>query len=234
MHYFRSAGQRGHASFGWLDSHHSFSFGSYYDPEHMGVSVLRVINDDTVVEGAGFDTHGHRDMEIISYVLEGSVAHVDSMGHRRTVSAGEVQRMSAGSGVTHSEFNASATEKLRFLQIWLRPNVKGIKPEYEQARIPQSKTLTLLVSHDGRDGSLMMHQDASIYRLRLQQNECSPILVSEGRIGYLHVVSGSAELDDSVLSAGDGLGVYQARELEIIAKSDNFEALWFDLPAEEK
>tara|TARA_R110001592_G_scaffold61158_8_gene186195 strand:+ start:1139 stop:1843 length:705 start_codon:yes stop_codon:yes gene_type:complete len=234
MHYFRSAGQRGHASFGWLDSHHSFSFGSYYDPEHMGVSVLRVINDDTVVEGAGFDTHGHRDMEIISYVLEGSVAHVDSMSHRRTVSAGEVQRMSAGSGVTHSEFNASATEKLRFLQIWLRPNVKGIKPEYEQARIPQSKTLTLLVSHDGRDGSLMMHQDASIYRLRLQQNEGSPILVSEGRVGYLHVVSGSAELDDSVLSAGDGLGVYQARELEIIAKSDNFEALWFDLPPEEK
>ncbi|MEX1664698.1 pirin family protein [Zhongshania arctica] len=234
MHYFRSAGQRGHASFGWLDSHHSFSFGSYYDPEHMGVSVLRVINDDTVVEGAGFDTHGHRDMEIISYVLEGSVAHVDSMGHRRTVSSGEVQRMSAGSGVTHSEFNASATEKLRFLQIWLRPNVKGIKPEYEQARIPQSKTLTLLVSHDGRDGSLMMHQDASIYRLRLQQNEGSPILLSEGRVGYLHVVSGGAELDDSVLSAGDGLGVYQARELEIIAKSDNFEALWFDLPPEEK
>ena len=234
MHYFRSAGQRGHASFGWLDSHHSFSFGSYYDPEHMGVSVLRVINDDTVVEGAGFDTHGHRDMEIISYVLEGSVAHVDSMSHRRTISAGEVQRMSAGSGVTHSEFNASATEKLRFLQIWLRPNVKGIKPEYEQARIPQSKTLTLLVSHDGRDGSLMMHQDASIYRLRLQQNEGSPILVSEGRVGYLHVVSGSAELDDSVLSAGDGLGVNQARELEIIAKSDNFEALWFDLPPEEK
>lgn len=234
MYYFRSAGQRGHASFGWLDSHHSFSFGSYYDPEHVGVSVLRVINDDTVVEGAGFDTHGHRDMEIISYVLEGSVAHVDSMGHRRTVSAGEVQRMSAGSGVTHSEFNASATEKLRFLQIWLRPNVKGIKPEYEQARIPQSKTLTLLVNHDGRDGSLMMHQDASIYRLRLQQNEGSPLLVSEGRVGYLHVVSGSAELDDSVLSAGDGLGVYQARELEIIAKSDNFEALWFDLPPEEK
>jgi redox-sensitive bicupin YhaK (pirin superfamily) len=234
MSYYRAAEQRGHASFGWLDSHHSFSFGNYYDSEHMGVSVLRVINDDTVAEGAGFDTHGHRDMEIISYVLEGSIAHVDSMGHRRTVSAGEVQRMSAGSGVSHSEFNASATERLRFLQIWLRPNVKGIKPEYEQAHIPQSKALTLLVSSDGRDGSLMVHQDASIYRLRLQHNEGAPLLVSQGRVGYLHVVSGSAELDDSLLSAGDGFGVYQVRGFEVLAKSDNFEALWFDLPPEEK
>ncbi|WP_269618726.1 pirin family protein [Zhongshania sp. BJYM1] len=234
MNYYRAAEQRGHANFGWLDSHHSFSFGSYYDPKHMGVSALRVVNDDTVAEGAGFGTHGHRDMEIISYVLEGSIAHVDSMGHRYTVPAGEVQRMSAGSGVTHSEFNASTTEKLRFLQIWVQPNVKGIKPEYEQAHIPQSKTLTPLVTPDGCDGSLMMHQDASIYRLRLEQNESARLSLNKGRVGYLHVVSGSAQLDDQLLVAGDGLGVYEKTQFDALAKSDNFEALWFDLPPEEK
>ncbi|MFT6551066.1 MAG: redox-sensitive bicupin YhaK (pirin superfamily) [Zhongshania marina] len=230
MNYYRSAEQRGHANFGWLDSHHSFSFGSYFDPQHMGISALRVINDDTVAGGAGFNTHGHRDMEIISYVLEGSIEHIDSMGHRYEVPAGEIQRMSAGRGVTHSEYNASSTEKLRFLQIWVQPNVTGIEPDYEQAHIPQTKTLTPLVTSDGRDGSLMMHQDAAIYRLRLEAGEKSLLPLGSDRLAYLHIVAGVAQLDGRQLVPGDGYGLPQGGELEIIANSDNFEALWFDLP----
>ena len=157
MIYHRPSYERGSANFGWLDSKHSFSFGNYYDPEHMGVSALRVINDDTVTPGAGFGKHGHRDMEIISYVLDGAIEHKDSQGNQFVVKAGEVQRMSAGTGITHSEFNHSEDDALRFLQIWIIPNEMGIEPEYEQKLIEQNGKMTPLASPDGVDGSLTIH-----------------------------------------------------------------------------
>ena len=229
MDYIRTADSRGHANFGWLDSRHTFSFGSYYDPKYMGISALRVINDDTVSGGAGFDTHGHRDMEIISYVLEGAIAHRDSMGNQFVIPAGEVQRMSAGSGVTHSEYNASADETLRFLQIWIQPNVRSISPSYEQAYIEQNGALTPLVTPDGRDGSLSMHQDASLYRLRLAAGESHTLALDE-RAGYLHVIKGTAQSGTHQLSAGDGIGLISSERLELRSGSEGFEALWFDLP----
>ncbi|KZZ46584.1 pirin, partial [Thalassolituus sp. HI0120] len=158
-------------NFGWLNSQHSFSFGHYYDPKHMGFSALRVINDDSVAPGAGFDTHGHRDMEIISYVLEGAIEHKDSMGHSYIVPAGDVQRMSAGTGVTHSEFNHSKQHNLRFLQIWIQPNKLGITPGYQQQKIEQRGKLTPLVTPDGSDGSLSIQQDVSLYRVALNRGE---------------------------------------------------------------
>ena len=234
MDYIRKANERGKANFGWLDSRHSFSFGNYYDPKHMGHSVLRVINDDTVKGGAGFGAHGHRDMEIISYVLEGSIEHRDSTGNHFVVPAGEVQRMSAGSGIRHSEFNASRTDKLKFLQIWIEPNVHGIEPGYEQARIEQRGALTPLVTPDGRDGSLHIHQDASMYRLRLAPGEGFTLSTTmhgdNNRSGYLHVISGTATAGELQLGAGDGVGFKKTREQEVTAGPGGFEALWFDLP----
>lgn len=233
MDYIRKADTRGRANFGWLDSRHTFSFGGYYDPRHMGVSVLRVINDDQVKGGTGFGAHGHRDMEIISYVLEGAIEHRDSTGNHFVVPAGEVQRMSAGRGIQHSEFNASRSEPLHFLQIWIEPNVTGIEPSYEQAKIEQRGPLTPLVTPDGRDGSLSMHQDASLYRLRLQAGE-SFTLTTGGRSGYLHVIGGSAEAGRETLAGGDGIGFLKTREQEITAGDSGLEALWFDLPREMK
>ncbi|SEA45099.1 pirin family protein [Microbulbifer marinus] len=231
MDYIRKADARGRANFGWLDSRHTFSFGSYYDPRHMGVSVLRVINDDTVKGGTGFGAHGHRDMEIISYIIEGAIEHRDSIGNRFVVPAGEVQRMSAGTGIQHSEFNASRTAPLRFLQIWIEPNVMGIPPGYEQARIEQQGQLTALVTPDGRDGSLSMHQDASLYRLRLQPRE-EFTLQTGGRAGYLHIIQGSANAGTTEFNAGDGIGFTKTREQEVVAGTEGLEALWFDLPRE--
>lgn len=229
MDYIRKSDSRGRANFGWLDSRHTFSFGSYYDPRHMGVSALRVINDDTVKGGTGFGTHGHRDMEIISYILQGAIEHRDSIGNRFVVPAGEIQRMSAGTGIQHSEFNASRSEPLKFLQIWIEPNVTGIKPSYQQAKIEQRGQLTPLVTPDGRDGSLSMHQDASLYRLRLQPQETFT-LATGGRAGYLHVIGGSANAGKTPLAAGDGVGFTKTREQQIVAGSEGLEALWFDLP----
>ena len=231
MDYFRPADSRGRASFGWLESQHSFSFGHYYDPRHMGLSVLRVINDDTVIGGAGFDTHGHRDMEIISYVLEGSIEHKDSMGNRFVVPAGEVQRMSAGTGIMHSEYNGSRQDTLKFLQIWILPDRKGLAPDYEQARIAQTDTLTPLVTPDGRAGSLSINQDAFMYRLRLTPGEGHELTLGE-RVGYLHVVSGSALSGEQRLAAGDGVGLITSKSLSLTALDEPFEALWFDLPAQ--
>lgn len=234
MFYYRAAESRGKANFGWLQSQHTFSFGEYYDANHMGISALRVINDDIVAAGAGFGNHGHRDMEIISYILEGSIEHKDSMGNHFTVPAGEVQRMSAGTGIMHSEFNASKTEPLKFLQIWITPNVTGIKPSYEQMPIVQSSTMTALVTPDGRDGSLSMHQDASIYRLKLTAGESYDLVAlakeENERVGYLHVIDGSSVNVGTGLKAGDGLGIIKD-QLKLTAGDDGLVALWFDLPA---
>lgn len=234
MFYYRAAESRGKANFGWLNSQHTFSFGEYYDGDHMGISTLRVINDDVVAPGAGFGNHGHRDMEIISYILEGSIEHKDSMGNQFTVPAGEVQRMSAGTGIMHSEFNASKTEQLKFLQIWITPNVTGIKPSYEQMPIVQSSTMTALVTPDGRDGSLSMHQDASIHRLKLKAGESYDLITptenEAERIGYLHVIEGRSVNVGQDLKAGDGLGIIKD-QLSITAGNDGLVALWFDLPA---
>ena len=227
MFYFRHSDERGRANFGWLNSKHSFSFGNYYDPNHMGVSALRVINDDVVIGGAGFDTHGHRDMEIISYVLEGSIEHKDSMGKQYVVPAGDIQRMSAGTGVTHSEFNHSKTDDLRFLQIWIQPNKMGIKPSYDQKKVVQKGPLTPLVTPDGRDGSLSIQQDASIYRLQLKAGEKID-LNTQKRPGYLHVMSGKADVNNNALNAGDALGAIE-EQLNVSALTD-LTALWFDLP----
>ena len=227
MFYVRNEDQRGRAKFGWLDSKHSFSFGHYYDPKHMGFSALRVINDDTVIPGAGFDTHGHRDMEIISYVLEGAIEHRDSMGKHSVLPAGEVQRMSAGTGVTHSEFNGSTTENLRFLQIWIQPKIKGVKPSYEQRAIAQEGPLTALVTPTGEGKSLSINQDASIYRLKLGKGEEYKLDTNE-RPGYLHVIDGNLVLNGNSMEAGDAIGAYQ-EQLSITTKS-SLTALWFDLP----
>jgi hypothetical protein len=229
MFYYRAADARGKANFGWLNSQHTFSFGNYYDPGHMGISVLRVINDDIVAPGAGFDNHGHRDMEIISYITQGSIEHKDSMGNQFVVPAGDVQRMSAGTGVMHSEFNASKTEELKFLQIWISPNVKGVKPSYEQMPIVQSSTMTPLVTPDGRNGSLRIHQDASLYRLQLKAGE-SYDLVAQKRVGYLHVIEGDSVNVGKGLQAGDGLGIIKD-QLSVTAGDSGLVALWFDLPS---
>ena len=230
MMYVRRAEERGHAQLGWLDSHHSFSFGHYYDPRHMGFSVLRVINDDVVKAGAGFDTHGHRDMEIISYVLSGAIEHKDSMGNTHVVSAGEIQHMSAGTGITHSEYNHSQNDTLRFLQIWIRPQRKGLTPSYQQQAVVQNGALTPLVTPDGRAGSLRMNQNASLYRLQLAANE-RLILNNADRPSYLHLIEGQLSLDNGLhLAANDAVGV-QEDELFVTAGSQGLSALWFDLPS---
>ncbi|NMH61164.1 pirin family protein [Alteromonas ponticola] len=227
MLYLRRANERGLADFGWLRSRHSFSFGHYYDPQHMGFSVLRVINDDEVVGGAGFDTHGHRDMEIISYVMQGAIEHKDSEGNAYVVPAGDVQRMSAGSGIKHSEFNHSKTEKLRFLHIWIQPDKQGIKPGYAQKTVRQNAMLTPLVTADGRDSSLTMQQNASLYRLAMKQGE-TITLSTDASWGYLHLIEGTAQVRDLMLDNGDAIGLTEG-DLEVKAISA-LTALWFELP----
>lgn len=231
MFYSRLSQERGSANFGWLDSKHSFSFGHYYDPKHMGFSVLRVINDDTVLGGAGFDTHGHRDMEIVSYVLEGAIEHKDSTGNQFIVPAGEVQRMSAGSGIRHSEYNHSDSEALRFLQIWILPNKKGGAPSYEQKHIVQSAVLTPLVTEHGENGSVSIQQDMAIHRLVLKAGEKHTFDVKK-RPGYLHVINGELDIisdnESYRLKEGDALGLVEEK---VLVKTDSsVTALWFDLP----
>lgn len=228
MEYIRKSESRGKANFGWLQSKHSFSFGNYYDKSHMGVSVLRVINDDIVMPGQGFGEHGHRDMEIISYVIEGALKHKDSTGNKYLVPAGDVQRMSAGKGVMHSEFNASSKEKVKFLQIWIQPNVLGIEPSYEQKSIAQKAPLTSLINPKGDHGALAINQDVSLSRLVLEKNN-RITLTTENRIGYLHIIKGHLLAGDHKFSDGDGFSVQPRQALELIADS-TFEALWFDLP----
>ncbi|WP_119458253.1 pirin family protein [Rhodospirillaceae bacterium SYSU D60014] len=227
----RKADERGVANFGWLNSRHSFSFGHYHDPAHMGFRSLRVINEDRVVPGAGFDTHGHRDMEIISYVLDGALAHKDSLGTGSTIRPGEVQRMSAGTGIRHSEFNASKTEPVHFLQIWILPERDSLDPGYEQREFPLAEKkgrLRLVASRDGRDGSVTMHQDADLYASVLAAGETVTHRLAPGRHGWLQVARGTVTLNGESLAQGDGAAISDLRDLAIAAQEDS-EVLLFDL-----
>jgi redox-sensitive bicupin YhaK (pirin superfamily) len=206
----RPAHDRGHASFGWLDSRHTFSFGQYHDPAHMGFGPLRVLNDDHVAPGAGFDTHGHRDMEIVSIILSGGLAHRDSTGTQAVINAGDVQRMTAGTGVLHSEFNASATDPVHFLQIWVHPEKTGLPPGYEQANFGSKRapgTTLTLVSPDGRDGSVRIHQDAVFRLTDLAADRPTELTVAPGRRVWVQVLEGTPTLNGLPLRPGDGVGL---------------------------
>ncbi|MDF3035194.1 MAG: pirin family protein [Paucimonas sp.] len=228
----RKSTERGLADHGWLKSYHSFSFADYYDSRHMGFGPLRVINEDRVYPAAGFGTHGHRDMEIISYVLSGSLAHKDSMGNGSSLQYGDVQRMSAGQGVMHSEFNHSPTEPVHFLQIWIEPNVKGIEPGYEEkhfdAASKQGK-LCLIASSDGREGSVLIHQDASVYASILNGADKVEHVLAPRRLAYIHVICGRVTVNGIDLQEGDALKADE--ELGItLEKAEAAEVLLFDLP----
>jgi redox-sensitive bicupin YhaK (pirin superfamily) len=228
----RKAKERFHTRIDWLDSWHTFSFGDHYDPEHMGFRVLRVINDDTVQPGQGFGEHPHRDMEILSYVLEGSLSHRDSSGGGGVIRPGDVQRMSAGSGVVHSEFNASDSEPVHFLQIWILPERRGIKPGYEQkslSRRDQGGKLQLLASRDGRDGSVTTHQDASVYVALLDKGARASFEPGPSRHAWVQVARGAIDLNGQRLEAGDGAAVSGERALTLVGV-DSGEVLLFDLP----
>ncbi|MGH7724940.1 MAG: pirin family protein [Candidatus Eiseniibacteriota bacterium] len=227
----RKAGERGHADHGWLDTRHAFSFSDYYDPEHMGFRTLRVINEDRVRGGAGFPPHGHRDMEILSYVLEGGLEHRDSTGTGSVIRPGEVQRMSAGTGVTHSEANASRTEEVHFLQIWIVPEVRGGKPGYEQKAFPLDERrgrLRLVASRDGSDGSLTIRQDAKLYATVLGGGERVTHELAPGRAAWLQVARGSVTLNGQSLAQGDGAAIEDESALRIEATTPA-EILLFDL-----
>jgi quercetin 2,3-dioxygenase len=232
MMQIRKSQERGHANHGWLDSYHTFSFAGYYDPEHMGFGDLRVINEDRVEGGQGFPTHPHQDMEIITYVLEGALAHRDSMGNSSVIRPGEVQRMSAGTGVRHSEYNALPDRQTHFLQIWLYPARAGIAPGYEQKAFSaeeKKNRLRLLVSPDGRDGSLHINQDAFLYGAALEPDRSVEHAFSAGRKGYLHIARGSAWIGKQLLSAGDGVALSDPGTISLQAEIAA-EILLFDLP----
>jgi len=227
----RKSEDRGHANHGWLDSYHSFSFAGYHDPAHMGYGPLRVINEDRVQAGSGFGTHGHRDMEIISYVLEGSLGHEDSMGNGSTIVPGDVQRMSAGTGVRHSEFNHNKGGETHFLQIWIEPKFTGIKPSYEQKHFSADEKrgrLRLIVSPDGRDGSVHMNQDALLYAGLFDGAERGELTLDEGRRAYVHVARGQITVNGQVLGAGDALKT--GAGVLALENGKAAEVLVFDLP----
>lgn len=231
----RPAQERGVANFGWLDSRHTFSFGGYSDPNHMGFADLRVINEDKVTPGQGFGTHGHQDMEIISYVLEGALEHKDSIGTGSIIRPRDVQRMSAGTGIRHSEFNASQTEPVHFLQIWILPEQKGIEPGYEQKSFSEAEKrgkLQLVGSHEGRDGSITIHQDVNFYAASLQAGEEVSHTLATGRVAWLQVARGSMQLNDQSLMAGDGVAIAPKSPQESLITlkgSADAEVLLFDM-----
>ena len=230
----RKSAERGSVNLGWLDSKHSFSFGDYYDPAHMGFGTLRVINDDTVQPGQGFGTHGHRDMEIVSYILSGALEHKDSMGNGAVMRAGEVQRMTAGAGVTHSEFNHSSDELVHFLQIWVLPESNGLQPGYEQKEFSEAEKkdqLRLIVSRDGRKESLSIHQDMDIYATLLSAGKSVAHDVESGRQAWIQVAAGDVVVDGNSLTAGDGAAIVDRSVLDIRAVTDA-EFLLFDMPAQ--
>ena len=227
----RKSNERGHADHGWLDSYHTFSFADYYDPAHMGFRSLRVINQDVIAGGAGFPTHPHRDMEIFSYILYGALEHKDSMGNGRVLKPGQIQLMSAGSGVTHSEFNPSKTEPGSLLQIWIRPRQSGLKPSYtEWHPKPEHETAekVLVISSDGREGSATIHQDADIYRVRLGAGKSTTYEVRAGRGAWLQLIKGSVSVNGTPLNPGDAASTDDTGTLTLTASEDT-EALLFDL-----
>jgi hypothetical protein len=228
----RPAHERGAANFGWLDSRHTFSFGNYYDPNHIGFASLRVINEDKVQPGRGFGTHGHRDMEIITYVLDGALEHKDSIGNGSVIRPGDVQRMSAGTGILHSEFNASDTDLVHLLQIWIMPNQTGIEPSYEQVYVSDNEKrdkLRLIGSADGRDGSVTIHQNVNLYATRLGQGATVNVAIAPHRSVWVQVAQGAVTLNNQLLSAGDGASVTEMESLALTGASDDAEVLLFDM-----
>ena len=228
----RKANDRGHFDHGWLNTYHSFSFADYYDPKHMGFKGLRVINEDFVEAGKGFGTHPHRDMEIVTYVLKGALQHRDSMGNTSVIRPGEVQRMSAGTGITHSEFNASKDELVHLLQIWLLPGKKGITPSYEQKAFDPKdlkSRLRLVASPDGRDGSVTIHTDAALYAGMFGKGETGELALAKGRNSWVQVARGKVSVNGSVLSAGDGAAMTGETHVRIEG-IETSEVLVFDLP----
>jgi redox-sensitive bicupin YhaK (pirin superfamily) len=228
----RKSNERGYADHDWLRSHHSFSFADYYDPQHVEFGPLRVINEDRVQPGMGFGTHGHRDMEIISYVLEGALEHKDSMGNGSVLRYGDVQRMSAGKGVMHSEFNHSKTEPVHFLQIWIQPNLRGIEGGYEEKHFKTEDKrgkLRLVASSDGREGSVLIHQDASLYAGLFDGNDEAKLTLAEGRRGYVHVVRGEIMANGVALQGGDAVKITGEKDVALTQAKDA-EVLVFDLP----
>jgi len=232
MQTVRYSEARGHANFGWLDSRHSFSFGHYYDPGNMGFGALRVINEDRVVGGAGFDTHGHSDMEIVTWVLEGALEHKDSLGSGEVLRPGEVQRMSAGTGIRHSEFNHSKTDPVHLLQIWILPERDGLEPGYEQKPVREgtSGELVLIGSRDAREGSVTIHQDVDLYSVRLDAGDELDFEVKPGRKVWVQLARGELDFDGEALRAGDGVGVTASGALKLKGIADA-EFLLFDLGA---
>lgn len=228
MLYIRKSNERGHANHGWLDSRHTFSFANYYDPNFMGFSDLRVINEDKVAPAQGFGTHPHRDMEIVSYVLGGTIAHKDSMGNVKTLPAGEFQIMSAGTGVTHSEFNFSQTDDLHFLQIWIMPNELGVTPRYDQKAFENKQGGTLILSPNAENGSFKIYQDMKLWRYQLAKNTSQIIELNNARNYWLQVVKGTLTINGEAVAAGDGVALSEEIALDIVA-NDESEFLLFDL-----
>ncbi len=227
----RKAQERGYADHGWLRSFHSFSFADYYDPKFMHFGSLRVINEDHVAAGMGFGTHGHRDMEIVSYVLDGALAHKDSMGNGSSIRPGDVQRMSAGTGVQHSEFNHATNQTTHFLQIWIQPNKLGIPPSYEEKHFAEAEKrgrLRLVASPEARDGSVKIHADASMYAGLFDGDESASLPIADGRRAYVHIARGRVEVNGQMLNAGDALKLVDVPTISI-AKGENAEVLVFDL-----
>jgi hypothetical protein len=230
----RKAEERGRANLGWLDSRHSFSFGHYYDPEHMGFGPLRVINDDRVAPGGGFPTHPHADMEIVTYVLSGALEHKDSLGNGSVMRPGDVQRMTAGTGIRHSEFNASKADPVHLLQIWILPETQGLTPGYEQTTFAQAEKrgkLRLVGSRDGREGSVTIHQDVDLYATQLHDGGAVSHTLKAGRSAWVQVATGTATLNGDQLYPGDGVAVSEPSELELVGTSQDAEVLLFDMTA---
>ena len=229
----RKSNERGHFNFGWLDTFHTFSFGDYYDPQHLGFSALRVINEDTVAAGGGFPTHGHKDMEIITYILEGALEHKDSLGTGSVIKPGDIQRMSAGTGIHHSEYNPSKADPTKLLQIWILPKQRNLEPSYEQIRVPfedRQGKMKLVGSPDGREGSVTIHQDVELYASILKASDNVAYPLKPQRAAWIQVAEGEVDVNGVTLKSGDGAAVTKETELKLTAKTAT-ELLLFDLPA---
>ena len=229
----RKAGDRGRTEIDWLDSRHTFSFGDYYDPDAMGFRVMRVLNDDRVVPGAGFPTHAHRDMEIVTYVLDGALEHKDSLGTGSVIRAGDVQRMSAGTGIRHSEFNASKAEPVRFLQIWILPERAGLKPGYEQKTFPRREShgvFKLVAAHDGREGAVSLNQDTDLHVAVLDEGAEARHQLRAGRFAWVQVARGQVTVNGEALEEGDGVALAEVEAVTVASRAAGSEVLLFDMP----